>query len=106
MYFLYKNVMLQIDPLKSSCSQKQQYPEGNLSLKVLRKNSFLENVAVLKVTLQVQLFTTALLKFVKLTNCQINRKYLFQKSPLQVEISTIARLNDLLYLTLRHRTVF
>ena len=24
---LYKNVMLQIDPLKSSCSQKQQYPE-------------------------------------------------------------------------------
>ena len=26
-YFLYKNVMLQIDRLKSSCSQKQQYPE-------------------------------------------------------------------------------
>ena len=27
-YFLYKNVILQIDPLKSSCSQKQQYPKN------------------------------------------------------------------------------
>ena len=26
-YCLYKNVMLQTDPLKSICSQKQQYPE-------------------------------------------------------------------------------
>ena len=26
-YFLYKNGMLQIDPLKRSSSQKQQYPE-------------------------------------------------------------------------------
>ena len=25
--YLYKNVILQIDPFKSSCSQKQQYPE-------------------------------------------------------------------------------
>ena len=34
-YFLYKNVMLQIDPFKSSCSQKQKYPERTLRLKVL-----------------------------------------------------------------------
>ena len=40
-YFLYKNVMLQIDPLKSRCSQKQQYPERTLRLKVLRKCSSL-----------------------------------------------------------------
>ena len=45
-YFLYKNVMLQIDSLKSSCSQKQQYPERTLRLKVLRKSSSLEKVAV------------------------------------------------------------
>ena len=50
-YFLYKNVMFQIDPLKSRCSQKQQYPERTLRLKVLRKNSSLEKVAVPKVTL-------------------------------------------------------
>ena len=31
---LYKNVMLLIDPLESSCSQKQQYPERTLRLKV------------------------------------------------------------------------
>ena len=48
--FLYKIVMLQIDPLKSSYSQKQQYPEGTLRLKVLRKISSLEKVAVPKVT--------------------------------------------------------
>ena len=50
-YCLYKNVMLQIDPLKSSCSQKQQYPERTLRLKVLRKSSSLEKKAVPKVTL-------------------------------------------------------
>ena len=50
-YFLKKNVMLQIDLLKSSCSQKQQYPERALRLKVVRKSSSLEKVAVLKVTL-------------------------------------------------------
>ena len=50
-FFLYKNVMLQIDPLKSSCSQKQLYPETILRLKVLRKSSSLEKVAVPKVTL-------------------------------------------------------
>ena len=50
-YFLKKNVILQIDLLKSSCSQKQQYPERALRLKVLRKSSSLEKVAVLKVTL-------------------------------------------------------
>ena len=38
-YFLYKNVMFQIDPLRSSCSQKQQYPERTLRLKVLLKSS-------------------------------------------------------------------
>ena len=41
-YCLYKNLILQIDPLNSSCSQKQQYPERTLRLKVLRKSSFLE----------------------------------------------------------------
>ena len=50
-YFLKKNVILQIDLLKSSCSQKQQYPERALRLKVLRKSSSLDKVAVLKVTL-------------------------------------------------------
>ena len=45
-YCLYKNVTLQIDPLKSSSSQKQQ-----LRLKVLRKSRSLEKVAVPKVTL-------------------------------------------------------
>ena len=33
-YCLYKNLMLQIDPLDSSCSQKQQYPKRTLRLKV------------------------------------------------------------------------
>ena len=32
-YFLYKNVMLQIDPLKSSCSQRKQYPEVTFKVK-------------------------------------------------------------------------
>ena len=50
-YFLYKNVMPQTDSLKSSYSQKQQYPEKTLRLKVLRKRSSLEKVAVPKVTL-------------------------------------------------------
>ena len=50
-YFLYKNVMLQTDPLKSSCSQKEPYPKRTLRLKVLRKSSSLEKVAVPKVTL-------------------------------------------------------
>ena len=40
-----------MDSLKSSCSQKQQYPEKTLRLKALRKSSFLERVAVPKVTL-------------------------------------------------------
>ena len=40
--YLYKNLMLQIDPLNNSCSQKQQYPEKTLRLKVLRKSSSLE----------------------------------------------------------------
>ena len=46
-YCLYKNMMLQIDPLKS----RQQYPERTLRLKVLRKSSSLEKVAIPKVTL-------------------------------------------------------
>ena len=33
--FFKKKVMLQIDSLKSSCSQKQQYPERNIRLKEL-----------------------------------------------------------------------
>ena len=62
--YLYKNVMLQIDPLKSSCSQKQHYPERTLRLKVLGKSSSLEKQAVPKVTLpKVQLFTNDLLKY-------------------------------------------
>ena len=32
-YFLYENVMLQIDALKSSCSQRKQYPEGAFKVK-------------------------------------------------------------------------
>ena len=48
---LYKDVMLQIEALKSSSSQKQQYPERTLRLKVLRKSSSLEKVAIPKVTL-------------------------------------------------------
>ena len=43
--------MFQIDPFKSRCSQKQQYPERTLRLKVLRESSALEKVAVPKVTL-------------------------------------------------------
>ena len=50
-YCLYKNVMLQIDPLKNNCSQKQQYPKRKLRLKVLQKSSSLEKVAIPKVTL-------------------------------------------------------
>ena len=50
-YFLYENMMLQMDPLKSSCSQRQQYSEGTLRLKVPRKNSSLEKVTVPKVTI-------------------------------------------------------
>ena len=38
-YCLYKNLMFQIDPLNSSCSQKQKYPERALRFKVLRKSS-------------------------------------------------------------------
>ena len=66
-YCLYKNMMLQTHLLKSSCSQKQQYPktwpgiftqqampERTLRLKVLQKCNSLENsekVAVPKITL-------------------------------------------------------
>ena len=32
-YFLYENVMLQIDALKSSYSQRKQYPEGAFKVK-------------------------------------------------------------------------
>ena len=50
-YCLYKNLMLQIDPL-SSCSQKLQYPEKKLRLQVLRKSISLEKEAIPKVTLR------------------------------------------------------
>ena len=114
-YFLYKNEMLEIDPLKSGCSQNQQYPERILRLKVLRKSSSLEKVPAPKVTLAIAIvyncsskIFTILYELLQLLlgNCQINRKHLFQKSPLLVEMSTIAPLKDLLYLTLRHRTAF
>ena len=72
--------MLQIDPFKSSCSQKQQYPKRTLRLKVLRKSSSLEKVAVPKVTLAslvlvaavaVQLVAAVLLKYLLyfMNNC-------------------------------------
>ena len=51
-YFIYKNMILQIDPLKTSCSQKKQKtPKELLTLKVLRKSSSLEKVAVAKATI-------------------------------------------------------
>ena len=50
-YCLCKKRMLHIDPLESSCSQNQQYSGRTLRLNVLRKSSFLEKVAILKVTL-------------------------------------------------------
>ena len=50
-YCLYKNLMLQIDSLNSSCPQKQQYPKITLRLKALRKSRSVEKVAVLRVTL-------------------------------------------------------
>ena len=68
---LYKNVMLQIDPLESSCSQKQQYPEKTLRLKVLWKGSSLEKKPVPKITLASAIVTTALLKYLLyfMNNC-------------------------------------
>ena len=51
-FFLYRNLLLQINPLNSSCSQKPQYPKRKLSPnRVLRKSSTFEKVAVPKVTL-------------------------------------------------------
>ena len=50
-YCLCKNLMLQIDPLNSRCSQKQKYPKRTLRLKVLPKSSSLKKVVVPKVTL-------------------------------------------------------
>ena len=41
-YCLYKNWILQVDLVSSSCSQKQQYSERTLRLKVLQKSSSLE----------------------------------------------------------------
>ena len=49
-YCLNKNLMLQIDPFNSSCSQKTTIPQ-NIKVKVLRKSISLEKVAVLKVIL-------------------------------------------------------
>ena len=108
-------MILQIDPLKSSYSKKQIYPERTLRFKVFRKNRSLEKVAVLKVILASAIvyncsskIFTILYELLELLlgNCQINRKNLFQKSPVQVEMSPVAPLKDLLYLTLSHRTAF
>ena len=56
-YFLYKNVMFQIDPLKSSCSQKQQYSEGTFKVKSTPKEQpFGESGCYENHKLQVQLF--------------------------------------------------
>ena len=41
-YCLYQNWILQVDLVSSSCSQKQQYSERTLRLKVLQKSSSLE----------------------------------------------------------------
>ena len=48
---LKKIYCFQIDPLKSSCSQKQEYPEGTLRLTVLQKSSPLEKVGIPKVVI-------------------------------------------------------
>ena len=61
LYFLYKNVMLQIDPLESSCSQRKQYPEG--AFKVKSRTALWRKWLLRKSQFQVQLFTTALLKY-------------------------------------------
>ena len=50
-YYLYKYLMLQIDPISSSCSQKLQYPERKLRLLVIQKRSSLGKVDAPKVTL-------------------------------------------------------
>ena len=50
-YSFYENLMLQIDPLKSNCYQKHQYPKRTLRLTVLRKSSSLEKLDIPKVTL-------------------------------------------------------
>ena len=39
---LYKNVMFQMDPLKSSCSQKQQYPKRTFKVKNTPKEQLFE----------------------------------------------------------------
>ena len=59
--------MLQIDPLKNSCSQKLKHSERKVRLKVFQRAA-------------------------------LWKKKLFQKSPLQVQMSTTALLKNLLYL--------
>ena len=51
-YCLYKNFMLQTDPLNSNCSQNLQYPEKKVRLYVLGKSTSLEKLAVPKSTLR------------------------------------------------------
>ena len=41
-YFIYKKVMLQIDPLKSRCFQKQQYSDGTFKVKSTPKEQLFE----------------------------------------------------------------
>ena len=50
-YCLYKNLMLQIDPLNKSFFQNLQYPEKKIKTINPRKSISLEKVAVPKVTL-------------------------------------------------------
>ena len=55
-YFLYKNVMLQIDPLKSSCSQRKQSPKGTFKVKSTPKEQlFREPLSVTKVTIESEI---------------------------------------------------
>ena len=81
LYCLYKNLMLQIDPLNNSGFQKLQYPEKKLRLYVLRKSGSLEILVVSKVTLaSANICNCSFKKFTMLNeqlqlllwNCQIN----------------------------------
>ena len=63
--------MLQIDPLKNSCSQKLKHSERKLRLKVFQKSSSLEKEAVPKVALaNANVYNCSTKKFtILMSNC-------------------------------------
>ena len=63
--------MLQIDPLKNSCSQKLKHSERKLRLKVFQKSSSLEKEAVPKVALaSANVYNCSAKKFtILMSNC-------------------------------------